>query len=524
MTTNFSNIKPLLDVPVWENMGLAYLPTGSLASMTAGVSLCDDKRLSAYRYSDLWLLQAAAVFMKYDCDHNGWMQYASPALAGTFGTGASCVFAPSQGPRGLIAAGASTTKITLSAALPNSATVRENSLKGIRIRIIGNNAGGSGLTQEKTILANTAGTTPTITLDSALTFTPGTNSSYELLSGRVFLLGAGTVAANIWKYFDVGTTVYNTSALSTTNLPATISTDSAFLCLDELHTPITGVGGVTINGETGGFFGSLTATASAATTLTGQAASGDASVLLNEYRNFQIRIIEDTVNPTAVGQRRRITSHTAGASPVYTVPAWTVTPSANAKYYIENNNDILLWTSATTTTYRYDAVANTWDTTTYAVKPGATASGTCAWQPFNRVLDADKNVRHSQIYAPRGGGTATMDMLDIAGATTGTWTSDIAYKGKGLTLWNTGGSAAYAPVSNSTITLGIAFLGAQVLLYEFDNDKIELKPYASVPQIHGTAINGNKLAAAVYVDGTDKKDFVYNIPNGQSMILRSLVI
>ena len=68
---------------------------------------------------------------------------------------------------------------------------------------------------------------------------------------------------------------------------------------------------------------------------------------LNEYRNFQIRIVEDTVNPTAVGQRRNITSHTAGASPVYTVPAWTVTPSANANFVIENNGDrILLWASA----------------------------------------------------------------------------------------------------------------------------------------------------------------------------------
>ena len=74
-------------------------------------------------------------------------------------------------------------------------------------------------------------------------------------------------------------------------------------------------------------------------------------VLANEYRNFQIRIVQDTVNPTAVGQRRNITSHTAGASPVYTVPAWTVTPSANAIFVIENNGDrILYWGSASSST------------------------------------------------------------------------------------------------------------------------------------------------------------------------------
>ena len=64
-----------------------------------------------------------------------------------------------------------------------------------------------------------------------------------------------------------------------------------------------------------GFFDVLTATATGATSITGTVAGADAAVLLNEYRNFQIRIVEDTVTPTAVGQRRNITSHTAGASP-----------------------------------------------------------------------------------------------------------------------------------------------------------------------------------------------------------------
>ena len=86
--------------------------------------------------------------------------------------------------------------------------------------------------------------------------------------------------------------------------------------------------------------------------------------------------MEDTVIPTAVGQRRNITSHTAGASPVYTVPAWTVTPSANAKFVIENNGDrILLWTTAQQTTYTYKIGANTWDTTTFATRGAAMGAG-----------------------------------------------------------------------------------------------------------------------------------------------------
>lgn len=44
---------------------------------------------------------------------------------------------------------------------------------------------------------------------------------------------------------------------------------------------------------------------------THSAFAGDSLVQANEYRNFQIRIVQDLVNPTAVGQRRVIASHTA---------------------------------------------------------------------------------------------------------------------------------------------------------------------------------------------------------------------
>ena len=39
--------------------------------------------------------------------------------------------------------------------------------------------------------------------------------------------------------------------------------------------------------------------------------TGDSLIFANEYRNFQIRVVQDTVNPTSVNQRRIIASHTA---------------------------------------------------------------------------------------------------------------------------------------------------------------------------------------------------------------------
>lgn len=69
-------------------------------------------------------------------------------------------------------------------------------------------------------------------------------------------------------------------------------------------------------------------------------------------------------------------SHTAGPSAVYTVPAWTVTPSASAVFVIENNSDrILLWTSVSTSTFTYNIAANAWDITTFAARPAGQAGG-----------------------------------------------------------------------------------------------------------------------------------------------------
>lgn len=164
MTTNFTGIKQILDTPTWEVSSLVYTAAGAAVTAGAGACLIDDKRVSQYNAPYLWYLNSATQFFQHNTITTGWVQFASPALAGTFGTGAAGVCAPSQGPRGTIAAGATTTKFTPSAVLPNAASVSLNQLKGIRVRIIGNNAAGSGKIETKTIVGNTAGTTPLITL------------------------------------------------------------------------------------------------------------------------------------------------------------------------------------------------------------------------------------------------------------------------------------------------------------------------------------------------------------------------
>ena len=203
---------------------------------------------------------------------------------------------------------------------------------------------------------------------------------------------AAALAAASFRSFEVAANTI--ASLGTTNLPATIGTDSSFMALDEQYTPYDCEPG---EGMIKGSFEydnnlvsrkALTATLSGASTLTGQASGGDAVVTTNEYRNFQIRIVQDTTTPAAVGQRRIIASHTAGASPVYTLgTAWTTQPSSSAKYVIELPNLLLLRSSGTTTVYTYNytdatvnngtnsIAANAWSTTYFGAAPAANAAG-----------------------------------------------------------------------------------------------------------------------------------------------------
>ena len=418
--------------------------------------------------------------------------------------------------------------MVLSTALPTAVGVNMLANRGgsgdlgFRIRIVDTTA---GKTEQRWITGNTAGTTPTITVDTAFSFTPASGATYEILSGRVYMLGAGTTAANIWRSFEVGTNTLSTG-LSTTNLPATIGTDSSINVLDELYVPYTNKPGEGLvlgayTYDSGTSLKALTATASGASTLTGQATLGDAVVVANEYRNFQIRVVEDTTTPGSVGQRRIIASHTAGPSPVYTLgTAWTTQPSASAKYVIENPNLILVRSSAATTVYTYNysgatinngtnSIANdAWSTTYFGAAPAANASGGM-WMPsFGIVPDAARNARHSFQYFWRGG-AATLDVLDIAASITGTWTGAIVYDGS--TTLTVGTTGCYSPFGGEGRFFYINVYTASAIsqIWRFDVKNRVLSPFTPTDFLQsGTATLGQRMAAYAAIDDTDTYDVV----------------
>lgn len=509
------NFKDIIDLPKWRPLATPPI------SVNANYALSSDLRNNEDRHPYIFRTRAAGIISDmYNVKNDQWLTPAGTPTGGTLLTAVTSTFLmPAQGPRGTIAGGATTTSIPLSTALP--ATVGVNQLanrgdgRGFKIRIIGNAGGSSGKVEERLIVANTGETTtPTLILDSPLSFTPIVGDGYEFLSGRVFAIGNSNGAGS-FKYYDILTNSYSGN-LATANLPATWSS-SNLVGLDELLVPYDRNPGE-------GFFGNLTATATGAASLTGQAVGGDAGVVANQYRNFQIRIIQDTVTPTAAGQRRNITSHTAGPSPVYTVPAWTVTPSANAVYVIENNGDrIIAWMNGTTQTSTYTISGNAWDANvTFAARPADPGNPPVSVQAFSIEPDtaSPTNSRQSHIFSFRSDTLRTLDLFDIAGAATGLWTANITYGNKYPST-----SISWQPFTqdpatnqgrylymNTFLSSGLgAISGQQFYRFDMQNRVLEQSTFLRVPinSLSSTSGASKAMAQTVFIDGNTKLSFIY---------------
>jgi hypothetical protein len=541
-TLTYRNI---IDLPEWRSLAQPLFGGSNTIISTAGIFFAEDFRSRDYASPSVYFAGSVNNIYAYNTKNDAWFTHlTSLALNATFGQGSTAVFCPTFSPRGTIAAGATTLKFTLTTALPASVATNQLANRGdglgYIVRVVGNGAGGSGKIEERRVIANTSGTTPTVYLDKALSFTPVSGDTYEFLSGSVLFLNTGSPSAGSYKRFDLLTN--SISNLSTTGLPTIGATANYLIALDEQYVsadrnPGEGflVGASTY--DTAGDFskGCLLATATAASTITGQASSGDAAVAANQFRNYQIRIVEDTVNTTAVGQRRRISSNTAGPSPVYTLATnWTVTPSSNCKFVIENDTDRLLaFPGGSTITYNYfitnlgntAATANTWDTTSWATRTNAVAAGAMIGHAFgishNNITE--NNIKPI-IYATRGSGTV-YDIFDVAGAATGAWTQGLnMVEYVGVTYENIIGSVqdlynyAYDPHSNKGRYFyffggsSSSTLSNQRSFMRFDLIGSKLEKIAG-PKIGtgNTVPNGKYSFFSVFQDGDTKISF-YNTP------------
>lgn len=501
----------------------------------AGQSLCSDLRSDVSRNPFVYQLVSNTIMNRFNIVTKSWGLALNPALAGTFGAGAFSCFAPSRGLEGLLLASTSNTSVSIGTDFATSVGVNMLANRGgsgeygYKIRIIGKIV---GKTEERFITSNSGGTKPVIGLDSPLSFIPSADDVYEVLGGRVFMHGSGTNASGSFKSMEMAS---NTLSIAT-YIPVTPSTDSSILALDEQYTPFDTEPGEGFVHGTYQYDSNLTtrhaleATNSDTNKIYGQVTLGDSSVVDNEYRGFQIRIVEDQTTPLAVGQRRIISSNTAGvngvSAPCYTLSSnWTVTPSTSAKYVIEYPNILLVRCSASASVYVYNynketiystavspvsLLSGAWSTTWFPVAPAVHAVGGFFAPSYGIRPDDSKNSRHSFIYWFRGGNTSNVDMLDIAGPNGGTWSPVIVYDGNS-TLFTTGSCTTYAPYANDGrfMYINSYVSSATNQIHRFDVKNRVMVPFTPTDWIQsGTGVVGNRMASYCAFDGTDKYDVI----------------
>lgn len=462
------NLRPILDRKQWEMCN--YAPVGTaIGSFVVSSNLHDQ-----YQF----YITAATVMNIYDPINDAWMAAPSPALAGTFGAG-SCGARHPWGPRAFATGGTTTTIITN--------LNLQRGLKGYKVRIIaGPNAG-----VEAVIASNTTGANSVITVETPFGTAITAASEFVLLTGRVWVINAGTVAAGSFKYYDVALNTWTNA--TQTGLPASIGTDAKLV-----STP-----GYLEDFVTG------TATSATSTTLVKSGAAWGT----NTWSNYQVRIAAGT----GAGQTRTIASNTATTLTVSA--AWTITPDATSQFEIEGNSDYLYFLGNNAVTmYRYSISAGTWTTLAPTVaRAGAPVAGMSANWVWNVTDPAWNNengdfLNGQYIYSFRG----TTGILDRYNIATNAWENDIAYAPK-TDVFATGTSWMYA----EKYLYAMQPTTGRLLKYNIPEQRME--PCSQLWYAQSTVHIGDRMFDAVYVDGATKLRWVYYITSNQTTLFRMLL-
>jgi hypothetical protein len=131
-------------------------------------------------------------------------------------------------------------------------------------------------------------------------------------------------------------------------------------------------------------------------------------------------------------------------------------------------------------------------------------AGCTTFASFGIEPDAAKNARHSFIHSFRGNGTTSLDVLDIAGAITGSFTN-VVYAG--ARAFQAGSCGKYAPADLEGrfgyINIYVASAINQMYRYDVKNRVLSAQVPTDWIQA-GVAAAGDRVATYTAVDGTDK--------------------
>jgi hypothetical protein len=477
MATTNGN-RQILDLKKWE------FCTPAPNATQAGAFVVSSRH---FRQQQMYVRGTTDATM-YNPSEDAWVTLPSPALAGSFGAGAS-------GTAGAWSTGSTVGAASLTATAGTTSTITTNQtlardLRGYKILIM--SGPNNGLVLD--IVSNTLGTNAIITVATqASAFSAST--TYRLMTPRFYVVGSGTLASGSFRVYDYATNTWTT--LSNTGLPATLGTDGKLIATPSM-----------VDGDFK-HFATGTATSATATTLVQTGKTWAAS----QWINYQVRI----TGGTGAGQIRSITANTADS---LTVATWTTTPDATSTYAISGNDDFLYYMGNNAVTlYRYSISANTWSTlaptAARAAAPGAGMSG--HWVHSVEATDWNNEssiINGNRIYSFRGAAGGVLDYYNISA---NTWVSGVVYAPN---------SETFTTGTKYALHGGRLYIQKEVTgrWFAYDFARSELFPWSTALYPQGAAVLGDTAFDVVYKDGATEIYYVYFLLNTSSVLLRQMVI
>lgn len=435
------------------------------------------------------VLYSGTVHYLYHHDEDAYIQIPSGAFGGTWVAAATGTYHPWS--KTYTATGGSTTTVTV-----NSASFNLNGfVRGATIEFLSGTAANIGTRTTITeILTNAGKNTITLTLADAVTSVVN-NDTFRVKSGRFFVMSSGTLAANCFKEFDLGTLTWTDKAYAT---GGTTNQTDAQLIVPYMSTAIFDTG-------------------------TGTAASNTTTLVdttknwkVDQWINYQVRITAGA----GKGQVRVITDSDATSLTFATgtdldeTSVYAIEGDENAIYYIGNGS---------ATMYKYSISGNTWSTVnvganTRAAAPaaGMTAdwvgvTGDTGWANVNNCLDG----RYIYSMRPTSG---ILDRYDISAQawlpTTGVnYLPVLTLVNGSSSFWD--GRYIYYMVPGST--------SVPTRIYKYNIRGNYMEPFAEDWYLGGAAVIGDKLwVKDLSSAGTIR--WVYYMSSTSTIVRRIMII
>lgn len=481
--TETQNNLPLLHRKEWQTMTPAI-------TATAGNMFVVNDNANIGRFS--FYMCSATVHYLYDHEEDDWIQVTSGAFSPALTAGA-CGTYTCWSPT-FTANGGSTTTVTVALSTHNI----NGFVIGKTIEFLSGTTANIGLRRTITNILTTgvAGSTITLTLDSAVTSAVANNDTFRIASGSFWIFTSGVLATS-FKRFDIATMSWG-SALSITNLAGTWGTDGRMVT-------------ACMNGVS---YDSGTASAGGATTLTDSTKSWGT----DQWINYQVRI----TGGTGIGQKRTITDSSAT---VLTVAAWTTQPSTDSTYVIEGDeNAIYLLGNNTTTVVKYSISGNSWANISPTAARGGNAvagmtadfvgvTGDTGWANITNIKDG------RYIYSFRGT-TSVLDRLSLNGGTSGAYTWEVVTYQPSVQVLATGASSDWSGEYIYYHTAPSA--SVPVRIYRYSVVRNVVKPIATDWYLGGAVNQGNKMwIRALSSTGTIK--WIYYLGHTLTLLRRIMI-